>query len=91
VDFALSYKWHAGVVNVGLHAIAECKKGKRWPRRSCPWGCGGDLLLESHYFAIAFLKTIPYHQDPRHQSVVVRIVPPATTNPPKINPHTDSP
>ena len=49
------------------------------------------LVFKTHYFAVAFLKTILYHHDPRHQSVVVRIVPPATTNPPKINPHTGSP
>ena len=91
MDFALSHKWHADVVNAGLQAIAACKKGKRWPRRSRPSGCGGGLLMGSRYSSVAFLKTILYHQDPRHQSVVVRIVPPATTNPPKMNPHTGSP
>ena len=90
MDFALSHKWHAGVVNMGLHAIAACKKASAG-HAGQPSGCGGEFLPGSHYFAAAFLKTILYHQDPRHQSVVVRIVPPATTNPPKINPHTGSP
>jgi len=32
-----------------------------------------------------------YHHDPRHQRVIVRIVLPATTIPPRISPTTGSP
>jgi len=44
-----------------------------------------------YYSAGARPKISLYHHDPIHQSVVVRIVAPITTMPPRINPNTGSP